>query len=50
MEDCLEQAGLCFVLLWFSSLQRCFFLDSKCLVSQWHLQKKRGKINDTGLY
>ena len=50
MEDCLEQAGLCFVLLWFSSLQRCFFLDSKCLVSQWHLQKETGKKSITLAY
>lgn len=50
MEDCLEQAGLCFVLLWFSSLQRCFFLDSKCLVSQWHLQKETGKKSMTLTY
>ena len=25
MENCLTQQGVCFVLLWFSSLQRCFF-------------------------
>lgn len=25
MEACLEQNGICFVLLWFSNLKRCFF-------------------------
>ncbi len=39
MEACLAQGGICFVLLWFSSLHRCFFLDSKTLVSLWKQQK-----------
>lgn len=43
MENCLAQNGLCFVLLWFSSLQRCFFLDSKHLVDYWYQQKTTGK-------
>ncbi|HCE13173.1 MULTISPECIES: Holliday junction resolvase RecU [unclassified Enterococcus] len=43
MENCLEQKGLCFVLLWFSSLQRCFFLDSRSLIEKWYLQDSTGK-------
>lgn len=31
MENCLTQQGVCFVLLWFSSLQRCFFFDEQQL-------------------
>lgn len=43
MEDCLQQDGLCFVLLWFSSLNRCFFLASEHLVKHWHLQESERK-------
>lgn len=43
MERCLAQDGICFVLLWFSQLQRCFFLDSKHLIHHWNQQKKNGK-------
>ncbi|WP_430609138.1 Holliday junction resolvase RecU [Enterococcus sp. DIV0876] len=43
MENCLDQNGLCFVLLWFSSLQRCFFLDSRSLIEKWYLQDSAGK-------
>ncbi|MHC9000657.1 Holliday junction resolvase RecU [Enterococcus bulliens] len=32
---CLAQQGICFVLLWFSSLERCFFLDGETLLTQW---------------
>ncbi|MBS6419868.1 MAG: Holliday junction resolvase RecU, partial [Limosilactobacillus reuteri] len=43
MKACLEQNGVCFVLLWFSSLQRCFFLTSSNLITEWHQQKTTGK-------
>lgn len=43
MEDCLQQGGLCFVLLWFSSLNRCFFLASEHLVKLWRLQESERK-------
>ena len=43
MENCLTQQGVCFVLLWFSSLQRCFFLTSSNLSTEWHQQKTTGK-------
>lgn len=35
MKNCLNQGGICFVLLWFSSLERCFFLDSQHIIKQW---------------
>lgn len=43
MENCLTQQGVCFVLLWSSSLQRCFFLTSSNLITEWHQQKTTGK-------
>lgn len=43
MKSCLAQSGICFVLLWFSSLNRCFFLDSAHLITHWDLQKSTGK-------
>lgn len=43
MEDCLKQGGICFVLLWFSSLNRCFFLASEHLVALWHQQESERK-------
>ncbi|MBV7390183.1 Holliday junction resolvase RecU [Enterococcus alishanensis] len=39
MERCLKQNGICFVLLWFSSLKRCFFFASEDLIYYWHQQK-----------
>src|SRR5699024_6789710 len=41
MKNCLEQDGVCFVLLWFSTLERCFFLDSQTLID--HFENKNGK-------
>ncbi|MGM9903967.1 recombination protein U [Enterococcus sp. 10A9_DIV0425] len=43
MEACLQQGGICFVLLWFSTLKRCFYLDSSHLVNYWHTQKEQGR-------
>lgn len=43
MKNCLQQSGVCFVLLWFSALNRCFFLDSTHLITHWDLQKSTGK-------
>ncbi|MHC5267762.1 Holliday junction resolvase RecU [Enterococcus sp. LJL98] len=39
MKQCLKQKGICFVLLWFSSLSRCFFVDSQFIVHYWEKQK-----------
>ncbi|MGG5358449.1 MULTISPECIES: Holliday junction resolvase RecU [unclassified Enterococcus] len=43
MEACLEQNGICFVLLWFSNLKRCFFLSSEDLIHYWYQQKDSRK-------
>ena len=33
--ECLKQRGICFVLLYFSSLNRCFFLSAEHFISYW---------------
>ncbi|MEQ7216262.1 Holliday junction resolvase RecU [Enterococcus asini] len=38
MNACRNQGGITFVLLWFSQLQRCFFMDSKTLDRHWQAQ------------
>lgn len=43
MEACQKQGGICFVLLWFSTLQRCFYLDSTHLIHYWHEQQTQGR-------
>lgn len=43
MKACLAQKGVCFVLLWFSILKRCFYLDSKYLITYWNAQKTNGR-------
>lgn len=43
MEKCIKQNGICFVLLWFSTLKRCFFLDSKLLIGYWRDKKAQKK-------
>lgn len=47
MKQCLQQKGICFVLLWFSSLNRCFFLSAECLVDYWKNQSLAGKKSIT---
>lgn len=42
MRQCLDQKGICFVLLWFSQLKRCFFLSSEKLITYWD-QQNNGK-------
>ena len=55
MKHCLQQQGLCFVLLWFSSLERCFFMDSADLIYFWDRQHEHRKsiplalIEETGI-
>lgn len=41
MKACLAQGGICFVLLWFSSLERCFFLDSPRLLEKWETRERQ---------
>ncbi|GCF93664.1 Holliday junction resolvase RecU [Enterococcus florum] len=38
MRKCIAQKGICFVLLWFSTLERCFFLPSEDLIFLWEKQ------------
>lgn len=42
MKNCQQQNGITFVLLWFSSLKRCFFLSGEELFVFWN-QQKTGK-------
>lgn len=54
MMACEEQGGLCFVLLWFSTLHRCFYLDFSILNHYWSRQQEGRKsiplsvIEETG--
>lgn len=41
MKNCLKQNGLCFILLYFSSLKRCFYLDSASLIDFWENPEKK---------
>lgn len=43
IQHCLAQKGICFILLWFSSLNRCFFFNGEDLVNYWLEQNKTGK-------
>lgn len=43
MKKCLKQKGICFVLLWFSTLERCFFVDSQEIIYYWEMQKTAKK-------
>ena len=43
MRNCLLQGGICFVLLYFSALKRCFFLDAKTLIEKWDSQEQQRK-------
>ncbi|MGG5316331.1 Holliday junction resolvase RecU [Enterococcus sp. AZ072] len=46
MRSCSKQGGICFILLWFSSIQRCFFLSSEVLITLWE-QQASGKKSMT---
>ncbi len=43
MKKCLSHRGICFVLLWFSTLNRCFFIDSHYIVHYWEQQANQKK-------
>lgn len=43
INQCLKQQGICFVLLWFSSLRRCFFFEGSKLIFHWNQQSNTGK-------
>lgn len=44
MNACRNQGGIAFVLLWFSQLQRCFFMASETLDRHWQAQTKKKSI------
>ncbi|MGX4686542.1 Holliday junction resolvase RecU [Vagococcus sp. JNUCC 83] len=45
MKQCLKQQGVVFVLIWFSTLQRCFFLPAKYVIDYWeHKESQRKSI------
>ena len=35
MKQCINHHGIVFVLIWFSSLQRCFFLSANHVIDYW---------------
>ena len=43
LTHCIKQGGICFILIWFSSLNRCFFLDGQLLIDYWLNQTVSGK-------
>ena len=43
MRQCLTHQGICFILLWFSSLNRCFLIDSQYIVEAWEKQENERK-------
>lgn len=43
MVQCLKQQGVCFVLVWFSSLNRCFFMSGEEIIRCWNEQKQTNK-------
>lgn len=43
MQQCLKQQAICFALLWFSSLNRCFFLSAEELIYYWNRQENGKK-------
>lgn len=57
MKKILEHAGICFVILRFSSLQEVYFFEAKHLLSYWERMKNGGRksitldeIKQSGLY
>lgn len=43
MRQCIEHKGICFILLWFSSLNRCFLIDSPFIIEAWEKQATEKK-------
>lgn len=43
MRHCLKQQGVIFVLIWFSSLKRCFMLPADILLDYWDSQSDQRK-------
>ncbi|MGO3731926.1 MAG: Holliday junction resolvase RecU [Vagococcus sp.] len=43
MNACMQQNGIVFLLIWFSSLKRCFYLPADSVIHYWHNQTKNGR-------
>ncbi|MGY3766464.1 Holliday junction resolvase RecU [Vagococcus vulneris] len=43
MKQCLKQRGIVFVLIWFSSLNRCFLIKADIIIDYWDNQKNAGR-------
>ncbi len=43
MKQCINQQGIVFVLIWFSSLQRCFFLSATHVIDYWENKENKRK-------
>lgn len=41
MKQCMQQKGICFVLIWFAALHRCFFVDASFLTNFWDTAEKK---------
>ncbi len=39
MKQCIQQKGVCFVLVWFSTLNKCFLLGANHVITSWENQK-----------
>lgn len=47
MDKCNKQHGICFILVYFSELNRCFFLPSSFLIAFWEESERNGKKSIT---
>lgn len=43
MKQCLNQQGIVFVLIWFSSLKKCYYLSSDVVIDYWDNQFNNGR-------
>lgn len=43
MKACKEHGGIAFVLLWFSTLKRCFFIESDLIITFWKDKEQNRK-------
>lgn len=43
MKQCMTQQGIVFVLIWFSTLQRCFFLPASYVIDYWESKENSRK-------
>ena len=43
MKQCVKQNGIIFVLIWFSTLQRCFYLSANYVIDYWENKESNRK-------